>query len=301
MKVTFLDIDGILNCDRTPNPRKFPYVVGKKLGGGSWRPSHPTDQPRENNMKRSDLAVIALGAMSVLSPGVAGAAEVTVLASMGVVSGVRDVASAFERATGHKVIVSFEAGPSLMQKINSNAPADVVTHYPEIIDDLVKQGKVVGSRVDFARAGVGVAVKAGAPKPDISTPEAFRRAMLAAKSLAYARTGASGIIAAKLMERLGLSEQLKDKTKLVDGVPVAEIVARGEAEIGMQQINVILPVAGADYVGPLPAELQGYVDFAVGVLAVSKERDAAQELVKFMSSPEAAPLIRKSGMEPTPR
>ena len=231
-----------------------------------------------------------------MSPGVAGAAEVTVLASMGVVSGVRDVASAFERATGHKVIVSFEAGPSLMQKINSNAPADVVTHYPEIIDDLVKQGKVVGSRVDFARA-----VKAGAPKPDISTPEAFRRAMLAAKSLAYARTGASGIIAAKLMERLGLSEQLKDKTKLVDGVPVAEIVARGEAEIGMQQINVILPVAGADYVGPLPAELQGYVDFAVGVLAVSKERDAAQELVKFMSSPEAAPLIRKSGMEPTPR
>ena len=132
-------------------------------------------------MKRSDLAVIALGVMSVLSPGVAGAAEVTVLASMGVLSGVRDVASAFERATGHKVIVSFEAGPSLMQKINSNAPADVVTHYPEIIDDLVKQGKVVGSRVDFARAGVGVAVKAGAPKPDISTPEAFRRAMLAAK------------------------------------------------------------------------------------------------------------------------
>jgi molybdate transport system substrate-binding protein len=118
--------------------------------------------------------------------------------------------------------------------------------------------------------------------------------MLAAKSIAYARTGASGIIAAKLMERLGLAEQLKDKTKLVDGVPVAEVVAKGEAEIGMQQINVILPVAGADYVGPLPAELQGYVDFAIGVLAISKERDAARELVKFMSSPEAAPLIRKS-------
>jgi molybdate transport system substrate-binding protein len=122
--------------------------------------------------------------------------------------------------------------------------------------------------------------------------------MLAAKSIAYSRTGASGIIAAKLMERLGLAEQAK--TKLVDGVPVAEVVAKGEAEIGMQQINVILPVAGADYVGPLPVELQGYVDFAVGVLAISKERDAAQELVKFMSSPEAAPLIRKSGMEPPP-
>jgi molybdate transport system substrate-binding protein len=170
-------------------------------------------------------------------------------------------------------------------------------HYPSAIDDLIKQGKVVGSRVDFARAGVGVAVKAGAPKPDISTADAFKRAMLSAKSIAYSR-GASGIIAAKLMERLGIAEQLKDKTRLVDGVPVAEVVAKGEAEIGMQQINVILPVAGADYVGPLPAELQGYVNFAVGVLAVSKERDAAQALVKFMASAEAAPLIRKSGMEP---
>jgi molybdate transport system substrate-binding protein len=252
-------------------------------------------------MRTSDVAAVALGAMSMLLPSAAGAAELTVLAGMGVVSGVRDVAAAFERATGHKVIVSFEAGPSLVQKVNSNAAADLVTHYPETIDDLIKQGKVVGSRVDFARAGVGVAVKAGAPKPDISTPEAFRRAMLAAKSIAYARTGASGVIAAKVIERLGLAEQLKDKTKLVDGIPVAEVVARDEAEIGMQQINVILPVAGADYVGPLPAELQGYVDFAVGVLAVSKEYDATQELVKFMSSPEAVPLIRKSGMEPPPR
>jgi molybdate transport system substrate-binding protein len=256
---------------------------------------------RDNAFPRSILLTTSLlGVLSVLSPGTAGAIEITVLAGMGVVSGVRDVSPAFERATGHKVIVSFEAGPSLMQKVTSNAPADLVTHYPEIIDDLIKQGRVVGSRVDFARAGVGVAVKAGAPKPDISTPEAFKRAMLAAKSIAYARTGASGIITAKLMERLGLAEQLKDKTKLVDGVPVAEVVAKGEAEIGMQQINVILPVVGADYVGPLPAELQDYVDFAVGVLAISKERDAARELVKFMSSPEAAVLIRKSGMEPPP-
>jgi molybdate transport system substrate-binding protein len=262
--------------------------------------SRDSGLPVEDAMRTSDVAAIVLGVMSVLLPGAAAAAELTVLAGMGVVSGVRDVAPAFERATGHKVIVSFEAGPSLMQKVTSNAPADLVVHYPEAIDDLIKQGRVVGSRVDFARAGVGVAVKAGAPKPDISTPEAFKRALLAAKSIAYSRAGASGIIAAKLMERLGLAGQLKDKIMLVDGVPVAEVVAKGEAEIGMQQINVILPVAGADYVGPLPAELQSYVDFAVGVLAISKERDAARELVKFMSSPEAAPLIRKSGMEPPP-
>jgi molybdate transport system substrate-binding protein len=246
------------------------------------------------------VAATVLGVLNVLSAGTAGAAEITVLAGMGVVSGLRDVAPAFENATGHKVIVSFEAGPSLMQKVNAGVPADLVTHYPEVIDDLIKQGKVVDRRVDFARAGVGVAVKAGAPKPDIVSTEAFKHAMLAAKSIAYS-TGASGIIAAKLMERLGIAEQLKDRIKLVDGIPVAEIVAKGEAEIGIQQINVILPVAGADYVGPLPAELQGYVDFAVGVLAVSKQSDAAQALVKFMSSPEAAPLIRKSGMEPPPR
>jgi ABC-type molybdate transport system substrate-binding protein len=158
--------------------------------------------------------------------GAAGAAEITVLAGMGVVSGLRDVAPAFENSTGHKVIVSFEAGPSLMQKVNAGVPADLVTHYPEVIDDLIKQGKVVDRRVDFARAGVGVAVKAGAPKPDIVSTEAFKHAMLAAKSIAYS-TGASGIIAAKLMERLGIAEQLKDRIKLVDGVAVAEIVAKG--------------------------------------------------------------------------
>jgi Bacterial extracellular solute-binding protein len=159
----------------------------------------------------------------VLSAGAVGAVEIAVLAGMGArCRGVRDVAPAFERATGHRVIVSFEAGPSLMQKVNAGAPADLVTHYPEVTDDLIKQGKVVGSCVDFARAGVGIAVKAGARKPDIGTPEAFKRAMLAAKSIAYSRTGASGIIAAKLMERLGIAEQLKDKTKLVGHLPLGE-------------------------------------------------------------------------------
>jgi molybdate transport system substrate-binding protein len=230
------------------------------------------------------------------------AAELTVLTSQGVVSAVRDLAPAFEKASGHKVIVSFEAGPSLMNKINANAPADLVTHYPSAIDDFIKQGKVLaGTRTDFARGGIGVAVKAGAPKPDIGTPEAFKRAMLAAKSVAYSRAGASGIYTAKLMERLGIADEMKPKTKLVDGVPVAEIVAKGESEIGLQQINVILPVAGVDYVGPLPGDLQDYVEFAAGVLTVSKEPEAAKALARFMSSAEAVPLIRKSGMDPALR
>lgn len=240
--------------------------------------------------------------LGMLSPGTVQTAELTVLASQGVVSAVRDLAPAFERASGHKVLVSFEAGPGLMNKVNSDAPADVVTHYPETIDDLVKRGKVLaGTGVVIARAGIGVAVRAGAPKPDISSPDAFKRSMLAAKSIAYSRAGASGLYVAKLMERLGIAAEMKPRTRLVDGVPVAEVVAKGEAEIGMQQINVILPITGIDYVGPLPPELQDYVVFSAGVLAVSRRPDAAIAMVKFMSAPEAAPLIRKSGMEPAAR
>jgi molybdate transport system substrate-binding protein len=239
------------------------------------------------------LAVLGMSGLAVH------AAEITVLTGQGVVSAVRDLAPAFERASGHKVIISYELGAALMNKVNSDAPLDIVTHYPDAVDDLAKKGKVLpGTRAVFARAGIGVAVKAGAPKPDIGSTEAFKRAMLAAKSVAYSRAGASGLYTAKLMERLGIADAMAPKTKLVDGVPVAEVVAKGEAEIGMQQINVILPVAGVDYVGPLPPGLQDYVVFAAGVLAVSKEPEAAKALVRFMSAPEAAPLISKSGMEP---
>ena len=123
----------------------------------------------------------------------------------------------------------------------------------------------------------------------------------AVRDLAPAFERASGVYVAKLMQRLGIADELKDKIKLVDGVPVAELVAKGEIEIGMQQINVILPVAGIDYVGPLPSELQGYVVFAAGILAVSKAPEAARAMAKFMAAPEAGPLIRKSGMEPATR
>jgi molybdate transport system substrate-binding protein len=255
-------------------------------------------------MRAASNAAISgiVAVLGMLSAGTVHAAEITVLASQGVVSAVRDLAPAFERASGHKVIVSFESGLALMNKVNSGAPADVVTHYPDTIDDLIKKGKVLaGTGFALARAGIGVAVRAGAPKPDISSAETFKRSLLAAKSVAYSRAGASGLYAAKLMERLGIADEMKSKTKLVEGVPVAEVVAKGEAEIGLQQINVILPIAGIDYVGPLPTELQDYVVFSAGVLAVSKQPEAATALVKFMSAPEAAPLIRKSGMEPAVR
>ena len=248
--------------------------------------------------------IVAMATMAGVSGvyGTALAAEITILTSQGVLSAVKDLAPAFERATGHKVIVSFDSAPAFNNKIDSNAPADLIAQGSNAVDELFRKGKVVpGSRVDFARAGIGVAVKAGAPKPDISTPEAFKRALLAARSIAYSKTGFSGVSTAKAIERLGIAEELKSKTKLVEGVPVAKIVADGEAEIGMQQINVLLPVAGADYVGPLPGDLQAYIPFAAGLLVISKEPEAAKAFMTFMAAPENAALIRKGGMEAVAR
>jgi molybdate transport system substrate-binding protein len=237
--------------------------------------------------------LVALGVL-----GYADAAEISVLAGIGDVSGIRALAPAFEQLTGRKVIVSFEAGTGIMAKINSGGPPDIVTGSPDAIDALIKQGKVVaGTRTNYAQAGVGVALRSGAPRPDISTPEAFKRAMLNAKSIAYSR-GRSGQFTEQAIERLGIAEQLKAKTTRTEGVPVAEIVARGEAEIGLHQINVILPVTGAEYIGPLPGELQQHVPFAAGILTLAKEPETAKAFVKFMASPEAAPLLRNSGMEP---
>jgi len=250
-------------------------------------------------MRRTSFAAL----VAVLLLGVSGvravqAAEITVRAGMGVVSSVRDLAPAFEKMTGHKVIVIFDPTPVMNEKINSGAPADIAAVQPQQVDELIKQGKMVaGTHTNFAQAGVGVAVKAGAPKPDISTVAAFKTAMLNAKSIGYSQ-GGSGTISARVMEKLGIADQLKARTKFIDGRPVAEDVAKGLVEIGLQQINVIIPVEGADYVGPLPKELQETVKFAGGVLTVSKEPEVARAFLRFIASPEAAPLIRKSAMEP---
>jgi molybdate transport system substrate-binding protein len=241
------------------------------------------------------LAAAGLAMLGGLCQGAAPAAEITVLGGMGVISGVRDLAAGFQSQTGNKVNAVFDANP--LAKVNAGAPADVVALGPGVIDDLIKSGKIVGPRVDFARAGIGVAVKAGAPKLDLSTVDAFKRAMRAAKSIGYSTAG-SGLMVAKIMADLGLTEDLKARTKFLDGFPAAEAVARGEVEIALQQINVILPVAGAELGGVLPAELQQYNPFAAGVLAVSKEKDVAAAMVKFMGARENEALVRKSGMEP---
>ena len=243
------------------------------------------------------LCVTAAGVFAAFA-ATAQAAEITILASQGSISGARDLAAGFQSKTGHKVTATQEA--NVMAKVNSGAPADLVIANPPVIDDLIRQGKVVGERVDYARAGIGVAIKAGAPKPPLRNTEDFVRLLRNAKSIGYSTVG-SGLMAANIIKNLGLTEELKARTKFLDGFPAAEAVARGEVEIALQQINVILPVAGAELAGPLPPEIQQYNHFAVGVLAVSKEREVATAMAKFMGAKENEALVRKSGLDPPAR
>jgi len=246
---------------------------------------------------RTTVAVAATA--GVLSwAGATRAAEITILVNQGAVSGVRDLAAGFEQATGNKVNVSFEPGNALNEKIKSNAPADLVTVVLEQFDGLVKDGKVVpGSFVEFARAGNGVAVKAGTLKRDISTPEAFKQAMLNSASIGHTNAG-TGPFNTRLFQKLGIYDQVKGKVKIIEGRPVAVAVAAGDVEIGIQQTNVIQPVPGTIYLGPLPKELMEYGRFGVGLLTVSKQPEVAKALIKFMAAPENAALVRKSAMEP---
>ena len=172
---------------------------------------------------------------------------------------------------------------------------------PAAVDGLASKGKLVpGSRANLARVGIGVVVKEGAPKPDIGSLAAFKQALLAAKSVAYidpAAGGSSGIYVAGLLDKLGIAAEVKPKAKLIPGGAVAEHVARGEAELGIHQISEILPVKGVTLVGPLPADIQNYTVYAAALGAQAKESDAAKALLKALSGPAAAEVLKSKGME----
>src|SRR5882757_2792607 len=230
------------------------------------------------------------------------AAEVIIYANQGAASGIRDLAAGFEKASGHKVVIVTAQGAAFMQKINADEPGDVVTgFFPAGLDDFVKRGKAVeGTVVEFARAGNGVAVKEGARKWDISTSEGFKRAMLEANSVMHSSAG-TGPFSTRMFQKMGIYDQIKDKIKLSEGRLVADYVAKGEVEVGIQQTNVIQPYAGTTYLGPLPADLMEYGRFGAAVMTVSKNKDGAQALIKFMVDPANAALVRKSAMEPPAR
>src|ERR1041384_1265138 len=246
-------------------------------------------------MKRTLAMITFLAALTSWTTAQAQTPEITIMVNQAAVSGVRELAAGYEKATGRKVVVDFTQQQD--QKIRTDAPGDLVVSFMTGFDQLIKDGKVIGPAVEFARAGNGVAVKAGAAQPDISTAEGFKRAMLNAKSIGHSNTG-TGPYNTRLFQKLGIYDQIKDKIKIVTGKPVAVAVADGEVEIGLQQTNVIQPVAGTTYLGPLPPELIEYGRFGVAVRNVSKNEPFARDLIKFITSPEAAALLRKSAMEP---
>ena len=241
----------------------------------------------------------AAGVLALFGTSVAAhAAEIVVYHNQATQSGVKEMATAFEQATGHKVNVSFQGGPNLNQKINEGTTGDVTSLGLQQFDEFVKSGKVAtGSVVEYARVGNGVAIKSGATKPDISTPEAFKQAMLNAKSIGHTNAG-TGPFNTRLFQKLGIYDQIKSKITIVEGRLVAAAVAAGDIEIGIQQTNVIQPHAGTDYLGPLPTELMEYGRVGAGVLTASKQPEVAAAFIKFMADPANAPLLRKAAMEP---
>ena len=222
-----------------------------------------------------------------------------ILCTNGVKSVMLDLIPAFERAGNTKVATTWGSTNALLKDLESGAGGDVAILTAEAIDALIKQGKAVaGSRVDLARSGIGVAVRKGAKRPDIASPEALKRALLAAKSVAHSKTGLSGIYFPTVLSRLGIADQMTSKIVIPDpGTPVGEVVAKGDAEIGIQQISELLPVPGIDIVGPLPEPLQKITIFSGGVLTAAKEPDGAAALLKFVAA-ESPRLLEQKGLEP---
>lgn len=203
----------------------------------------------------------------------------------------------FEQAHGIKAEVRFALTSVLAKEIEEGAAFDLALLPRPELDALAAMGAVApGTQTDIARSTVGFAVRQGAAKPDISTAEALKRTLLAARSIGYS-DGPSGAYVTGLLQRLGIADEVRPKTKLTSG-PVAALVASGEAEVGMQQIVAILPVKGAELVGPLPAELQNVIAYAAGIAAATENPDAAAAFIGFMAAPEAVRIIRAKGLEP---
>src|ERR1700716_1061393 len=222
-----------------------------------------------------------------------------VLCTNGLKTVMLDLAPDFERTIGTKVVITWGSANGLLKELETGAGGDLAILTAEAIDGLIRAGRVVrASRIDLARSGIGIAVRKGAHKPDIGSPDALKRALLAAKSVAHSRTGMSGIYFPTVLARLGIADVMKPKIVIPDpGTPVGEVVATGEAEIGIQQISELLPVAGIEIVGPLPDALQKITTFSGGVLTAAKEPNVAAALLKFVAS-ASRPLLKDKGLEP---
>jgi molybdate transport system substrate-binding protein len=243
------------------------------------------------------LNAIAL-AIVLANPGTATAAEVTVWTTRAIATVLAEIGSEFERATGHRLIITTDLPPAFLRRATAKEPFDVLITGSDPIGEWIRDGRIVANtRTEIARSGIGVEIRAGSPKPDISTVDDFTRALLNARSIAFLKVG-SGIHLEGVVARLGIGKAIAAKTIRPDADIVSELVAKGEVEIGMVVITQILTTPGVDLVGPLPSGLQSYVTFVAGISRDSKEPGGASELIKFLRSRRAEAVITSQGMEP---
>ena len=250
--------------------------------------------------KNGLLLGAVLGAIGMMGQSAA-AAEIKVLTTGAFKQVVVALVPEFEKATGHKVIVDNGTVGQLTQRVEGGEAFDVLVLSPRGIDDFIKKGKIVaGTKANLAKVGVGVMVKAGAPKPSIDSVEAFKQALLKAKSVAYidpASGGSSGIYVSGLLDKLGIADQIKPKAKLKKGGHVSDLIESGEAELGIHQMSEIVSQKGVTLVGPLPSAIQNYTTYAVGLSSGASNADAARAFIKVLTGPSAASVLKSTGME----
>ena len=243
-------------------------------------------------------ALTLAAAVVLTNPVVESAAEIRVFTARAIATVLAEAGGEFERASGRKLIVISDLPAGFLRRANAGEKFDLVISGPDPIDGWIREGRLVAAtRTEIARSGIGVEVRAGSPRPDISTVDALKRALLNARSVAYLKVG-SGVYLDGLLERLGIHEAIRPKATRPDTDIVSELVAKGDVELGVTVITQILTTRGVDLVGPLPPEVQSYVTFVAAAGAESNAKDAARELIAFLKGPRAVAVMKTQGMEP---
>ena len=249
--------------------------------------------------RTASAAITCLIMVATLFPPGAAADEIKVFTTRSIATVLDKIGPDFEAISGHRLNVVTDIAIRMVRRIQGGEPFDVLVAAPGQIDGLIKQGRIPAeTRVDLTRSGIGVQVRVGTPKPDISSVESFRNALLNAKSIAYLKEGQSGVYLSDVLERLGISETIKAKVTRPDTDVVSEMVAKGEIELGMVVITQILTTPGVQLVGPLPPEIQSYITFTAGISTTASSTRAARDLLAFLMSSRAIPVIEAQGMEP---
>ena len=278
-------------------PRFDPIGIDSQLTrpGADRRNAAPDQMVPTMNV---NIVVAAAIVVSLANPLVATAAEIKIFTARAIATVLAEIGGEFERATGHRLIVISDLPTGFLRRVTAGEHFDVLISGSVPVDEWIRDGRLIAmTRTDLARSGIGVEVRAGSPKPDISTVAAFKRALLNARSIAYLRVG-SGVYLDGLLQRLGIDNAIRSKVTRPDSDIVSELVAKGEVELGMTVITQILTTPGVDLVGPLPGEVQSYVTFVAAIGAESNVKGAAHELIEFLKGPRAIAVIKTQGMEP---